>query len=93
MALRDGLRSGDVHVPGSRRHADPASFLLRQGRRAHHPAAARRGRSAEAEALRGQRARMLPRVPIAPVLVEILPATRIIPDHRQVRPARRRPLR
>ena len=28
MALRDGLRSGDVHVPGSRRYADPASFLL-----------------------------------------------------------------
>jgi hypothetical protein len=26
MALRDGLRSGDVHVPGSRRYADPASF-------------------------------------------------------------------
>jgi hypothetical protein len=28
MALRDGLRSGDVHVPGSRRYADPASLLL-----------------------------------------------------------------
>ncbi|MGH3180928.1 MAG: hypothetical protein ACRDOE_03345, partial [Streptosporangiaceae bacterium] len=28
LALRDGLRSGDVHVPGSRRYADPASFLL-----------------------------------------------------------------
>jgi hypothetical protein len=28
MALRDGLRSGDVHVPGSRRYADPSSFLL-----------------------------------------------------------------
>jgi hypothetical protein len=28
MALRDSLRSGDVHVPGSRRYADPASFLL-----------------------------------------------------------------
>ena len=28
MALRDGLRSGDVSVPGSRRYADPASFLL-----------------------------------------------------------------
>ncbi len=28
MALRDGLRSGDVHVPRSRRYADPASFLL-----------------------------------------------------------------
>lgn len=28
MALRDGLRSGDIHVPGSRRYADPASFLL-----------------------------------------------------------------
>jgi hypothetical protein len=28
MGLRDGLRSGDIHVPGSRRYADPASFLL-----------------------------------------------------------------
>jgi TnpA family transposase len=28
MALRDGLRSGDVYVPGSRRYADLASFLL-----------------------------------------------------------------
>jgi len=28
MALRDGLRSGDIHVPGSRRYADPASLLL-----------------------------------------------------------------
>lgn len=28
MALRDGLQSGDVSVPGSRRHADLASFLL-----------------------------------------------------------------
>jgi TnpA family transposase len=28
IALRDGLRSGDVHVPGSRRYGDPAAFLL-----------------------------------------------------------------
>ena len=28
LAVRDGLRSGDVYVPGSRRYADPASFLL-----------------------------------------------------------------
>jgi hypothetical protein len=28
LALRDGLRCGDVFVPGSRRYADPASFLL-----------------------------------------------------------------
>ena len=28
MAQRDGLRSGDVHVPGSRQYADPAAFLL-----------------------------------------------------------------
>ncbi|MFC3494786.1 Tn3 family transposase [Glycomyces rhizosphaerae] len=28
LALRDALRSGDVFVPGSRRYADPASFLL-----------------------------------------------------------------
>lgn len=25
LALRDGLRSGDVYVPGSRRYADPAT--------------------------------------------------------------------
>ena len=31
MALRDGLRSGDVYVPGSRRYADTASFLLTPG--------------------------------------------------------------
>ncbi|WUI32705.1 Tn3 family transposase [Nocardia sp. NBC_00416] len=28
LALRDGLRSGDVYVPGSRRYADPAAYLL-----------------------------------------------------------------
>lgn len=28
LGLRDGLRSGDVHVPGSRRYADPAAYLL-----------------------------------------------------------------
>jgi TnpA family transposase len=28
LALRDGLRSGDVFVPGSRRYADPAAYLL-----------------------------------------------------------------
>nr|WP_245673269.1 Tn3 family transposase [Nocardia lijiangensis] len=28
LGLRDGLRSGDVYVPGSRRYADPASYLL-----------------------------------------------------------------
>ncbi|MGX6608240.1 Tn3 family transposase [Micromonosporaceae bacterium Da 78-11] len=28
LGLRDGLRSGDVFVPGSRRYADPTSFLL-----------------------------------------------------------------
>jgi hypothetical protein len=28
LGLRDGLRSGDVFVPGSRRYADPGSFLL-----------------------------------------------------------------
>jgi hypothetical protein len=28
IGLRDGLRSGDVYVPGSRRYADPTSFLL-----------------------------------------------------------------
>ncbi|MGW4641625.1 Tn3 family transposase [Sphaerisporangium sp. NPDC004334] len=28
LALRDGLRSGDVFVPGSRRYGDPAAYLL-----------------------------------------------------------------
>ena len=28
LALRDGLRSSDIYVPGSRRYADPAAFLL-----------------------------------------------------------------
>ncbi|WP_433257500.1 hypothetical protein ACQPYK_20650 [Streptosporangium sp. CA-135522] len=27
LALRDGLRSGDIFVPGSRRYADPATYL------------------------------------------------------------------
>ena len=27
LSLRDGLRSGDVYVPGSRRYADPATYL------------------------------------------------------------------
>jgi hypothetical protein len=27
LGLRDGLRSGDVFVPGSRRYADPATYL------------------------------------------------------------------
>jgi TnpA family transposase len=28
LGLRDGLRSGDIYVPGSRRYADPVAFLL-----------------------------------------------------------------
>jgi TnpA family transposase len=28
LGLRDGLRSGDVHVPGSRRYADPGTYLF-----------------------------------------------------------------
>ncbi len=28
LSLRDGLRSGDVHVPGSRRYADPGAYLF-----------------------------------------------------------------
>ncbi|WP_308188379.1 Tn3 family transposase [Nocardia australiensis] len=28
LGLRDGLRAGDVFVPGSRRYADPAAYLL-----------------------------------------------------------------
>lgn len=34
--LRDGLRSGDVFVPGSRRYGDPASFLLTPDQWARH---------------------------------------------------------
>jgi TnpA family transposase len=125
MGLRDGLRSGDVYVPGSRRYADPASFLLAPARWAPQrlefcqiagkPAAAADALAladdelhtaladleghltgggpgevrltgageliippltaedlpAEAEALRDELARMLPRIPIASVLVEI----------------------
>ncbi|MFF7945155.1 Tn3 family transposase [Nocardia gamkensis] len=32
LGLRDGLRSGDVFVPGSRRYADPAAYLLTPAR-------------------------------------------------------------
>jgi TnpA family transposase len=126
MALRDGLRSGDVHVPGSRRYADPASFLLTpqqwepqrlefchlvgkpasaadalalandelhaalsdlepQLARGGGPGEVRLGADgelvippltaedvpAEAEALRDELGALLPRVPIASVLVEI----------------------
>ncbi len=28
LGLRDGLRSGDVYVPGSRRYADPGTYLF-----------------------------------------------------------------
>ncbi|MGH3933364.1 MAG: Tn3 family transposase [Pseudonocardiaceae bacterium] len=28
LGLRDGLRSGDIYVPGSRRYADPATYLF-----------------------------------------------------------------
>jgi len=31
LGLRDGLRSGDVYVPSSRRYADPASYLFTPG--------------------------------------------------------------
>ncbi len=37
LALRDGLRSGDVFVPGSRRYSDPAAYLLKP--QARDPAA------------------------------------------------------
>ena len=32
LGLRDGLRSGDVFVPGSRRYADPSTYLYTPGR-------------------------------------------------------------
>jgi hypothetical protein len=125
LSLRDGLRSGDVFVPGSRRYADPSSFLLTteqwQPRRAEYcqlvgkppdaataiavataelhtaladleaqlamgqPGQVRLGEDgeliippltaedvpSEAEALRDELSAMLPRVPLASVLVEI----------------------
>ncbi len=38
LALRDGLRSGDVFVPGSRRYSDPAAYLLTPDQWAGHRA-------------------------------------------------------
>jgi len=125
LALRDGLRCGDVFVPGSRRYADPTQFLLTaqqwQPRRGAYcqlvdkpldageaiaaataelhtaladldaqlavgqPGQVRLGPDGEliippltaedvpteAEALRDELAAMLPRVPLASVLVEV----------------------
>ncbi|MGH3868982.1 MAG: Tn3 family transposase [Pseudonocardiaceae bacterium] len=125
LSLRDGLRSGDVFVPGSRRYADPTLFLLTEGqwapRRAEYcqlvskppdastaiavataelhtaladldaqlaagvpgqvrlnddgeliiPPLTAEDVPTEAEALRDELAAMLPRVPLASVLVEI----------------------
>ncbi|AHH97577.1 Tn3 family transposase [Kutzneria albida] len=36
LALRDGLRTGDVFVPGSRRYSDPAAYLLTPCKWADH---------------------------------------------------------
>ena len=36
LALRDGLRTGDVFVPGSRRYSDPAAYLLTPEKWAAH---------------------------------------------------------
>ena len=36
LALRDGLRTGDVFVPGSRRYSDPAAYLLTPSKWADH---------------------------------------------------------
>jgi hypothetical protein len=125
LSLRDGLRSGDVFVPGSRHYADPTSLLLTpeqwQPRRGEYcqlvdkptdaadaltvataelrtaladldaqlaagkPGQVRLGPDGEliisqltaedvpteAEALRDELSAMLPRVPLASVLVEI----------------------
>lgn len=38
LALRDGLRTGDVFVPGSRRYCDPAAYLLTPTKWADHRA-------------------------------------------------------
>jgi hypothetical protein len=118
LSPRDGLRSGDVFVPGSRRYADPTSFMLTteqwQPRRAEYcqlvdkppdvataelhtaltldaqlaqgqpgqvrldedgeliiPPLTAEDVPTEAEALRDELTAMLPRVPLAAVLVEI----------------------
>jgi len=149
VGLRDGLRSGDIFVPGSRRHADPASFLLTPeawapqkvefchlvGKPVEATAALAAAEDelhtalvdlethlakgnpgevrltddgeliippltaedvpAEADALRADLAGMLPRVPIASVLVEVDARTRFT-DHlvhaggKVARPAERR---
>jgi hypothetical protein len=78
VGLRDGLRSGDVFVPGSRRYADPASFLLTGERwrltddgELIIPPLTAEDVPAEADALRTELAAMLPRIPLASVLVEV----------------------
>ncbi|WSY18711.1 Tn3 family transposase (plasmid) [Embleya sp. NBC_00896] len=38
LALRDGLRTGDVFVPGSRRYSDPAAYLLTPAKWTDHRA-------------------------------------------------------
>lgn len=38
LALRDGLRSGDVYVPGSRRYDNPAAYLFKPAQREEHRA-------------------------------------------------------
>lgn len=63
LALRDGLRLGDVFVPGSRRYADPGTYLFTpeqwEGRRAEFchlvrkPAGARGDRAGQGRAAPG----------------------------------------
>ncbi|MEV6029383.1 Tn3 family transposase [Streptomyces sp. NPDC052036] len=60
LGLRDGLRSGDVYVPSSRRYADPASYLFTPAQWA-----------AEAAELKEELSELLPLAPIASLLVEL----------------------
>jgi hypothetical protein len=56
LALRDGLRTGDVFVPGSRRYSDPAAYLLTPSKWADHRVEFCRlvGKSADADAALAQ---------------------------------------
>jgi hypothetical protein len=77
VGLRDGLRSGDVYVPGARRYAGPASFLLTAEAWAPAklelclPRSAARGGRRRAGPADDELAAMLPRVQIASVLIEV----------------------
>jgi len=77
LGLRDGLRSGDVWVPGSRRYADPESYLFTgeqwRGKRGELviPPLSAEDVPAEAAALKAELVERLPFASIASLLVEL----------------------